>query len=138
MHHDAITGTSRAVVVEDYMRRLADVAETARWVMTDMASMVLARNSAEWPEFTHASSPPLLAMSHELLTDLPIVLYNSLGWARNEAVQINMTAPAGTGVLYSTVVDDTGARIPAQLHGVHRQCTCPCGAYLRVSCISCI
>ena len=106
-HHDAITGTERARVADDYMRMLKEGNEGISVVMENGMSVLLAKKG---------QSGPVLSVSRDVLRDVsarsfvPIVLFNSLGWTYEGYVRI---ANVSRDDLY--VVDQLGGEVPSDM-----------------------
>ncbi|KAG4938279.1 hypothetical protein JHK84_044530 [Glycine max] len=97
-HHDAVTGTEKQHVANDYSKRLSiGYKEAEELVSSSLACLV------ESPLLTRCQNPvtkfqqcPLLNISYcpasevDLVQgkNLVIVVYNSLGWRRNEVIRI--------------------------------------------------
>jgi lysosomal alpha-mannosidase len=88
-HHDAITGTESTAALIDYENRLSRGMEKARELIKQLLSYFLIKNFVR-PNLTfqshHISNGQIFTYTNEA----PIVLYNSLGWARSEYVYVNV------------------------------------------------
>ncbi|XP_014491294.1 probable alpha-mannosidase At5g13980 isoform X1 [Vigna radiata var. radiata] len=118
-HHDAVTGTEKQHVANDYSKRLAiGYKEAEELVSSSLASLV------ESPLHSRCQNPvtkfqqcPLLNISYcpasevDLVRgkNLVIVVYNSLGWRRNEVIRFPVTEAN------VRVQDSNGSEIESQL-----------------------
>ncbi|TKY62976.1 Alpha-mannosidase protein [Spatholobus suberectus] len=118
-HHDAVTGTEKQHVANDYSKRLSiGYKEAEELVSSSLACL------AESPLLTRCQNPvtkfqqcPLLNISYcptsevDLVQgkNLVIVVYNSLGWRRNEVIRIPVIDAD------VTVHDSNGIEIESQV-----------------------
>ncbi|KAL2320383.1 hypothetical protein Fmac_029352 [Flemingia macrophylla] len=118
-HHDAVTGTEKQHVANDYSKRLyIGYKESEDLVSSSLACLV------ESSLLTRCQNPvtkfqqcPLLNISYCPATEvdlvqgknLVIVVYNSLGWRRNEVIRIPVIDAS------VTVHDSNGSEIESQL-----------------------
>ncbi|XP_052729058.1 probable alpha-mannosidase At5g13980 isoform X2 [Vigna angularis] len=118
-HHDAVTGTEKQHVANDYSKRLAiGYKEAEELVSSSLACLV------ESPLLSRCQNPvtkfqqcPLLNISYcpasevDLVRgkNLLIVVYNSLGWRRNEVIRFPVTEAN------VRVQDSNGSEIESQL-----------------------
>ncbi|KAI8030741.1 Alpha-mannosidase [Camellia lanceoleosa] len=117
-HHDAVSGTERQHVAADYAKRLSmGYAEAEKVVMSSLALLVESKLSTRHEDsVTKFQQCPLLNVSYcppseAALSNgksLVIVVYNPLGWKREEAIRI----PVSTEVI---VLDSAGREIESQL-----------------------
>ncbi|XP_057481162.1 alpha-mannosidase At3g26720 [Actinidia eriantha] len=118
-HHDAVSGTERQHVAADYAKRLSiGYAEAEKVVASSLALLVDSRlNSRHEDVVTKFQQCPLLNISYcppseAALSNgksLVIVVYNSLGWKREEAIRVPVSTE---GVI---VHDSDGKEIESQL-----------------------
>lgn len=117
-HHDAVSGTERQHVAADYAKRLSmGYAEAEKVVTSSLALLVESKLSTRHEDsVTKFQQCPLLNVSYcppseAALSNgksLVIVVYNPLGWKREEAIRI----PVSTEVI---VLDSAGREIESQL-----------------------
>ncbi|GMP29807.1 hypothetical protein CsSME_00004761 [Camellia sinensis var. sinensis] len=117
-HHDAVSGTERQHVAADYAKRLfMGYAEAEKVVTSSLALLVESKLSTRHEDLvTKFQQCPLLNVSYcppseAALSNgksLVIVVYNPLGWKREEAIRI----PVSTEVI---VLDSAGREIESQL-----------------------
>ncbi|XP_054795120.1 probable alpha-mannosidase At5g13980 isoform X1 [Prosopis cineraria] len=118
-HHDAVSGTEKQHVANDYSKRLSiGYKEAEQLVASSLACLV---ESVSFPgcqnPVTKFQQCPLMNVSYcppsevDLIQgkNLVVVVYNSLGWWRNEVVRI----PVTNGDV--TVYDSEGKEIVSQL-----------------------
>ncbi|CAN8264032.1 unnamed protein product [Cochlearia groenlandica] len=113
-HHDAVTGTAKQHVTDDYIKRLAIGASEAEVVVNSALARLLKKAPSE-PEITF-SQCSLVNISYcpateETISDrksLVLVAYNSLGWNRTEIIRI----PVNDAGL--TVEDSSGNSLDVQ------------------------
>ncbi|CAA3008839.1 probable alpha-mannosidase At5g13980 isoform X1 [Olea europaea subsp. europaea] len=118
-HHDAVTGTEKQHVADDYAKRLSigykeaeEVVAASLGCMTQSSPSSVCKNPI--PKFTQC---PLLNISYcpptevdlSLGKKLVVVVYNSLGWTRTDVVRIPVINEN------ITVQDSTGKVIVSQL-----------------------
>ncbi|XVF57695.1 hypothetical protein PTKIN_Ptkin07bG0002600 [Pterospermum kingtungense] len=118
-HHDAVSGTQRQHVAADYALRLSiGYMEAEKLVSSALASLTKSRSSTEQENsVTSFLQCPLLNISfcppsEAALSDgksLVVVIYNSLGWKREETIRI----PVSTSRVI--VKDSEGREIESQL-----------------------
>ncbi|GMQ09529.1 hypothetical protein CsSME_00052869 [Camellia sinensis var. sinensis] len=118
-HHDAVTGTEKQHVADDYVTRLSiGYKESEELVAASLACMVesTSKSGCRSP-LTKFQQCPLLNISYCPATEidlslgkkLVVVVYNSLGWKRDDVVRI----PVINGNV--TVQDSNGTEIESQL-----------------------
>ncbi|UYV73641.1 MAN2A2 [Cordylochernes scorpioides] len=119
-HHDAITGTSKDHVVQDYASSLTRSFQNLRKVICHSALKLL----LESPDDTINASLPVLEMEEVVNNSLPeklvlhldptlkrrtVVIYNSLAFPRHELITLYVSTPQ------VEVLDGRGAALPAQV-----------------------
>ncbi|GMQ09535.1 hypothetical protein CsSME_00052871 [Camellia sinensis var. sinensis] len=118
-HHDAVSGTEKQHVADDYATRLSiGYKESEELVAASLACMVesTSKSGCRSP-LTKFQQCPLLNVSYCPATEidlslgkkLVVVVYNSLGWKRDDVVRI----PVINGNV--TVQDSNGTEIESQL-----------------------
>ena len=123
LHHDAITGTSRSAVVNDYLERMSRAQQRLQLMMANMLQHLITREPQPSPLLTASlytidiadaqqlppgqSSQPADAPLQPLFA--PVILFNSLAWARQELVSLKV------GTRYVLVQDAQGAAVQAQV-----------------------
>ncbi|KAI7986126.1 putative alpha-mannosidase [Camellia lanceoleosa] len=118
-HHDAVSGTEKQHVADDYATRLSiGYKESEELVAASLACMVesTSKSGCRSP-LTKFQQCPLLNISYCPATEidlslgkkLVVVVYNSLGWKRDDVVRI----PVINGNV--TVQDSNGTEIESQL-----------------------
>ncbi|KAK7311283.1 hypothetical protein RJT34_09317 [Clitoria ternatea] len=120
-HHDAVTGTEKQHVANDYSKRLSiGYKEAEELVSSSLGSLVestlLTTTRCQNP-VTKFQQCPLLNISYCPASEidlaqgknLVIVVYNSLGWRRNEVIRIPVIDAS------VTVHDSNGIEIESQL-----------------------
>ncbi|BFG27202.1 hypothetical protein CerSpe_134770 [Prunus speciosa] len=118
-HHDAVSGTERQHVAADYAMRLSiGYLQAEKLVASSLAYLSESESSSgQGHTVTHFQQCPLLNISYcppseAVLSDgksLIVVVYNSLGWKREEVIRIPVSNEA------VTVQDSSGIDIEAQL-----------------------
>ncbi|XP_048445534.1 probable alpha-mannosidase At5g13980 isoform X6 [Pyrus x bretschneideri] len=118
-HHDAVSGTERQHVADDYAKRLSiGYNEAEKVVAESLACMTESKSRAGCENLlTKFQQCPLLNISYcppseaDLSTgkSLVIVVYNSLGWKRKDVVKIPVI---NTNI---AVRDSTGKEVESQL-----------------------
>ncbi|XP_062151729.1 alpha-mannosidase At3g26720-like isoform X2 [Alnus glutinosa] len=118
-HHDAVSGTERQHVAADYAKRLyMGYTEAEKLVSSSLAFLADSRSSArQGNPTTNIQQCPLLNISfcppsEAVLSDgksLVVVVYNSLGWRREEVIRI----PVSSEKVF--VQDSDGREIESQL-----------------------
>lgn len=111
-HHDAITGTSKQHVANDYSKRLAQGWDSAEAAVSQALASLL-NTSADGSVFAHC---PLLNASLCERTEgvaeggsVSVLLWNNLGWRRVEPVRLPVGAARDVAVLASD-----GFYVPSQ------------------------
>lgn len=117
-HHDAVTGTEKQHVANDYAKRLyMGYKEAEELAASSLACLVKPRLAAGCDDSTKFQQCPLLNISYcpSSETDLSngkhliVVVYNALGWKREDVVQLPVT--------FEDIIvhDSTGTVIESQL-----------------------
>lgn len=125
-HHDAITGTSKAAVMQDYGRKLFRALKSASSVESRSAAILLSSDDDEWQRFRLL--PTLQRPSHDRLSQKmtlelkstddshqeqdTIVLYNSDAHFRDELVRFKISWP------FVRVLDPEGRKIRHQVSSI--------------------
>ncbi|KAI3931665.1 hypothetical protein MKW92_015658, partial [Papaver armeniacum] len=108
-HHDAISGTSKQHVANDYAKRLSmGYAEAEELVASSIASLTDSTgNRSSGKPATNYCPPTEVDLSRG--KSFVIVVYNALGWKREDVVRIPVTSES------VTVRDSNGREIESQL-----------------------
>ena len=122
LHHDAITGTSRNNVVNDYLDRMGRAAQKLQLMMANMLQHLITKHSYRTPLLTHSLFTIDIADTQQ--TDptgqvdqadgvqplyAPVVLFNSLAWHRQQLVSVKVSTR------HVKVEDHTGQQVQAQV-----------------------
>jgi hypothetical protein len=94
LHHDAITGTSRTNVVQDYLSRMDSSSNQLNEIINRMMEHLLTKEPNPTPNLTQDEivfTPPEQGQEPTLH---PVLFYNSLGWVRNEIASVRVSSRA--------------------------------------------
>ncbi|KAM5571530.1 putative alpha-mannosidase [Rosa sericea] len=118
-HHDAVSGTSRQHVADDYTKRLSIGYKEAEKVVAESLSCLISSRSSTGCKsvVTKFQQCPLLNISYCPPSEvdlskgkhLVIVVYNPLGWKREDVIKIPVVSEK------VTVKDSTGKEIESQI-----------------------
>ncbi|KAG9139497.1 hypothetical protein Leryth_024187 [Lithospermum erythrorhizon] len=118
-HHDAVTGTEKQHVADDYAKRLSIGYKEAEDVVSDSLACLVQSTSPSKCEnaSTKFEQCPLLNISYcppaevdlSLGKKLVVVVYNSLGWKRKDVVRFPVVSKN------VAVQDSTGMEIESQI-----------------------
>mmetsp|Transcript_3054 Transcript_3054/g.4548 ORF Transcript_3054/g.4548 Transcript_3054/m.4548 type:complete len:1202 (+) Transcript_3054:113-3718(+) len=103
-HHDAITGTCRSTVANDYVNRMNRALNTANGIVESYLALLLTANPEKPPKLTHARR--VLEKNDK---GHAVVIYNSLSFIRSEIVAISVE----TNKVY--VMDPDGNSVESQI-----------------------
>jgi hypothetical protein len=90
-HHDAVAGTEKQHVADDYAKRLYIGTESVEQLQAELFGKLVANGNAV-PQFTfcplinESICPALMALKNE--QSVPMVMYNPLGWQRTYHVRL--------------------------------------------------
>ena len=135
-HHDAVTGTSKQLVANDYARRLADGEAQAEGVVSSALNLLLREQGVAWRRCARLNESVCILTQRpheEGANDQPhgeaanqptrgegsfrVALVNSLAQARRELV----TLPVASERV--TVTSAAGARVPVQVYAAGESLT---------------
>ncbi|XP_057379227.1 alpha-mannosidase 2-like [Daphnia carinata] len=122
-HHDAITGTSKTAVMQDYGQKLFQALKDAANIASSSASILMSADDDEWKRFRLLPSlrrPTYDKLAQKTTLDLAgtdqmektVVLYNSEAHHRDEMVRLKTSWP------YVRVLDPEGHKVRHQLNPV--------------------
>lgn len=122
-HHDAITGTSKSAVMQDYGQKLYRALKDAINIGSRSASILLSSDDNHWqrfrllpalqrPNYDKLPQKMMLDMSGSSSKQKTIVLYNTDAHYRNEMVRLKISWP------YVRVIDPDGQTIRHQINPV--------------------
>lgn len=122
-HHDAITGTSKAAVMQDYGQKLYQALKEATSISSQSASILLSADDDHWqrfrllptlqrPSYDKLSQKMSLELAGESQTERQVVLYNSEAHYRHEMVRLKTNWP------YVRVLDPEGRKVRHQVNPV--------------------
>ena len=122
LHHDAITGTSRSNVVNDYLDRMSRAAQKLQLMMANMLQHIITKHSFRTPLLTHslftidiADTAQTEQQGAQSDSDsvqaryAPVVLFNSLAWHRRQLVSVKVSTR------HVRVEDHDGQQVKAQV-----------------------
>ncbi|KAM1014842.1 hypothetical protein ACFX14_044776 [Malus domestica] len=109
-HHDAVTGTEKQHVANDYAKRLAiGYTEAEQVVATSLAHLVESASYTGSCPLLNISYCPASEVNLSQGKQLVVVVYNSLGWKRDDVIRIPVINED------VTVHDSEGREIESQL-----------------------
>ncbi|KAL8544276.1 hypothetical protein ACS0TY_004710 [Phlomoides rotata] len=117
-HHDAVTGTEQQHVANDYAKRLSmGYVEAEELAAESLSCLVEPKSSSGCEKTTKFQQCPLLNISYCPPSEIDlsngkgliVVVYNALGWEREDVVQIPVMSES------ITVRDSAGRELESQL-----------------------
>lgn len=122
-HHDAITGTSKAAVMQDYGQKLFRGLKDAASIASRSASILLSDDDNHWQNFRLLPAlqrPSYDKLPQKMMLDLAttsqmqktVVLYNSEVHYRHEMIRLKTSWP------YVRVLDPDGRKVRHQINPV--------------------
>ena len=109
-HHDAITGTSKSVVMRDYGQKLQRALEDTIRIGSQSVSVLLSSDDVNWQRIQPTSSKMVIDWLPSSPPPRTIVLFNSHGHYRNEMIQLAIDWP------YVRVLDPQGKMVQHQIN----------------------
>eukprot|EP00474_Spongospora_subterranea_P010186 CRZ10644.1 hypothetical protein [Spongospora subterranea] len=106
LHHDAITGTARQHVVNDYLERMTSSRKSAEDITKKALAPMMSINDLDFP-WELQSNPDSFGVGV-----YPLSVLNTLGWSRTETI-CRKSATA-----YASVSDLFGNPIESQIHAM--------------------
>lgn len=123
-HHDAITGTSKEIVMRDYMQKLHAAIIDAMSVASHITQLLLLEQTTEGKTWTSQIYPDVYRSSFDQPTQKlsisilgngrKVIIFNSLTVHRLEVVSINVKSPL------LKVIDSDQIDVPFQINPVFR------------------
>ena len=122
-HHDAITGTSKAAVMQDYGQKLFRALKDASSIGSRSAAILMSVDDDQWqrfrllpalqrPSYDKLPQKMTLDLASPTQTEKTVVLFNSEAHHRHEMVRLKTSWP------YVRVLDPEGRKIRHQVNPV--------------------
>lgn len=122
-HHDAITGTSKAAVMQDYGQKLFQALKDSANIASSSVSILMSIDDDQWqrfrllpalqrPTYDKLAQKTTLELATTEQTEKTVILYNSEAHHRDEMVRLKTSWP------YIRVLDADGNKIRHQVNPV--------------------
>jgi len=115
-HHDAITGTSKQLVVDDYVAKMRD--SIARLHLSIKESVQLILEKLQKPALVVWDEEGAPVSLRQTSAQHPLVIHNSLGWVREEIVRVRVRlvgVPPTSTHGHVNIINSYGESVPSQM-----------------------